>query len=55
MNDGWMERGWLIFGSFCPFQQYISHFRTYRELTWDLPIWNITRVAVAGPLKTSNS
>ena len=34
MDDGWMEKRWLIFASFRHFQQYISHFRTYRDLIW---------------------
>ena len=36
-NDGWMMDGWKRMVDFCgirPFQQYICHFRTYRESIW---------------------
>ena len=55
-NDRWMmnRKRMVVFASFRPFQQYISLQDIWR-VNFGLPMWFVTRIAVAGPLKTSNS
>ena len=43
---------------FCEFSSFSTVYQSFQDiqrLNLGLPMWNITRVAVAGPLKTSNS
>ena len=51
MDDGWM----VDFCEFSSFSTVYQSFQDIKRLNFGLPMWNITRVAVAGPLKTSNS
>ena len=56
MMDGWMDgKGMVDFCEFSSFSTVYQSFQDKQILNLGLPMWNITRVAVAGPLKTSNS
>ena len=43
------------FWEFSSFSTVYQSFQDIQRVNSGLPMWNITRVAVAGPLKTSNS
>ena len=43
---------------FCEFLSFLTVYQSYQDIyrvNLGLAIWNITRIAVAGPLKTPNS
>ena len=44
--------------NFCEFSSFSTVYQSFQDMqrvNLGLPMWNITRIAVAGPLKTSNN